>query len=47
MAVLFSLLLCIQALKEKLCLSFPTDLPYGWEKETDEKGQIIYVEYVD
>lgn len=23
---------------------FPTDLPYGWEQETDEKGQIVYVE---
>lgn len=21
-----------------------SDLPYGWEQETDEKGQILYVE---
>ena len=20
------------------------DLPYGWEQETDEKGQVFYVE---
>lgn len=25
-------------------LSLLIDLPYGWEQETDEKGQIIYVE---
>lgn len=42
--MLFILCLCVQAVEEKLCLFFPTDLPYGWEQETDEKGQIIYVE---
>lgn len=26
------------------CILFPSDLPYGWEQETDEKGQVIYVE---
>lgn len=31
-------------LKNNKCLSFSTDLPYGWEQETDEKGQIIYIE---
>lgn len=31
-------------LKNNKSLSFSTDLPYGWEQETDEKGQIIYIE---
>lgn len=43
--IAFSILfLFILVVKEIWCLSLPADLPYGWEQETDEKGQIIYVE---
>lgn len=30
---------------QKHCIIFfSPDLPYGWEQETDEKGQTVYVE---
>lgn len=40
---------CLKETASKCCLLFfnplfSLDLPYGWEQEIDEEGQIIYVE---